>query len=193
MPEPRETTSTTAAGAAEPGLFNIHVNNRVVRATYEQAFAYGHHLLENGHPELAEEVYESLSEACREDRRPRLMLARCKAEKEHFGACMEILEAIFEDEEEPLVQEFQTAFVFRRVGMLDEAVREVNRIVKQHKDLPTACLFLGDMLASSGKFRSAERCWRIAMQRDEPNGAVATTAEKQIQELRKRTETAQTG
>jgi len=155
---------------------------------HRTAFSYGHALLRGGQPEEAAEVFNELLRINPKDEQATLMLARCKSEQEYHGACLELLEALFKNSDLSLAAEFHSAFVLRAAGMMDRAAQQMSNIVRQHHDLPIACLFLGDTLATDGQYKRAIECWKLAIARDQKGGAVAAAARKQLQALRKRRE-----
>jgi thioredoxin-like negative regulator of GroEL len=141
--------------------------------------------MNGGHFNSAAQILEMLTKVKGRGPRARLMLAQCKASQENERACKEILDQVFEGEDDPVVEELQAAFVYRRVGMKAEAIREMAKVVKRHPDLPTACLFLGDLFLAAGRPDKADVCWSIAIKRDRRGGAVATAARKQRLRLKK--------
>jgi len=98
------------------------------------------------------------------------MLARCHAGLEHYEACRELLESVFDESGDSPVEDLQAAFVCRKLGMIDAAIRELSAVVRDHDDLPTTCLSLGDMLAAAGRHDKAGACWKLAIKRDTRNG-----------------------
>jgi tetratricopeptide (TPR) repeat protein len=127
-----------------------------------------------------------LDEARPNDQRVRVMLARCQAGLEDYEACKDLLENAFDAGDSSPVEELQAAFVYRGLGMMDAAIRELIGLVKEHPDLPTACLSLGDMFAAAGKPDKASACWELAIKRDSRNGLVAKAAYKQLRKLKKK-------
>jgi tetratricopeptide (TPR) repeat protein len=154
--------------------------------SYAQALAYAHVLLTEEEHESAKAVLDALKRIRSRDRQVNMMLARCEAGLDNYDACKEILEAVFTGEDKPIAQELQNAFVYWNLGLTAGAIRDIATVVKRHRDLPTACLFLGDLFAQAKKLEKALQCWKLAIKRDRRGGAVAKTARKQIQILTKR-------
>lgn len=151
----------------------------------DQLFVFGHVLLNGGHGKEALHVFKILSEHRPKDRRVKVMLARAEASVEHFDLCHSILESIFADHDDATIDELHSAFVYHRLGMIHEAVKELAKAIKEHPDMPTACLCLGDEFAAEGIYDKAKRCWELAIQRDSKNGPVAKAAARQLEELRR--------
>jgi thioredoxin-like negative regulator of GroEL len=169
----------------DDGTFTARMGRKKRRVAYEEAFSFGHSLMEAGHYEHALRMFSALARTPNRGFRARVMQARCQAELEEFEACNEILKNVFENEEKPVAEELQSAFVYHKLGMTREAMRELRNVVKEHKDLPTACLFLGDLFQEAGSLRKATYCWKLAAQRDRRGGAVAKAAQKQLRRLMK--------
>lgn len=66
-----------------------------------------------------------------------------------------------------------TAFVVYHVGIRQDALRAMFDLVNKHRDLPTLCLLLGNLLAATKQRSTAKKCWSLAIQRDRPRGAMA--------------------
>jgi Tfp pilus assembly protein PilF len=170
----------------DDGTFTVRMGRKKRRIAYEEAFSFGHSLMETGHYEHALEMFSALARTPNRGPRARVMEARCRAELEEFEACSEILENVFAGEEKPVAEEFQSAFVYHKLGMTREAMLELRKVVKEHKDLPTACLFLADLFQEAGSLQKAAYCWKLAVQRDRRGGAVAKAAQKQLRQLMRR-------
>jgi len=158
------------------------------RLTYEAAFSFGHSLMEAGHYDLALQVFSTLATVPNRGPRAQVMEARCRAELDDFETCKEILENVFDGEDQPIAEELQSAFVHYKLGMTREAMLALRKVVKEHTDLPTACLFLGDLFQEAGSWEKAAYCWKLAVQRDRRGGAVAKAARGQLRRLVKRAE-----
>jgi tetratricopeptide (TPR) repeat protein len=171
---------------AHQGKLIAQVGRKRKELSYEQAFSLGHSLLETGHYERALDVFRVLAQVRGRGPRAKLMLARCKAEIDGFEASKQILHTVFDGENEPIAEELQGAFVFHTMGLQEEAIREMGKVVKKHPDLPTACLFLGDLFREAGKLDKAVKCWKLAIKRDRRGGGVAIAARKELTDLAKR-------
>jgi len=160
-------------------------DSKLLALRIDQAFVCGHTLLTGKHYRQAFHVFETLAKARPKDQRVKVMLARCQAALDHYEACREILEDVLVEMDDSVVNELQTAFVYRKLGMIDAAVQELAKLVSQHADLPTACLFLGDMFAAEGRYDKAALCWKLAIKRDTRGGPVAKAAYKQLRQCEK--------
>ncbi|MGD9647982.1 MAG: tetratricopeptide repeat protein [Pirellulales bacterium] len=169
---------STRSGAEQ--LYKFKLGRKSFALTFEQAFTYGHTLLEGGHARQAAGLFQLLAKVGNRGPRAAIMLARCQADLNDFAACHELLEQAFAGEQEAVAKEFQTAFVYYKLGMKDDAAREMSRIVKEYANLPTACLVLGDWFAAAGNVDKARKCWKLAVARDRRGGSVGRTARKQL-------------
>jgi tetratricopeptide (TPR) repeat protein len=177
------------AASKKPRTFKVRLDSGDHKLTFDQAFSIGHTLVKGKHYQKALQLFKVLDKAWPNDQRVKVMLARCQAGLEHYEACKQLLESAFDDSDSSPVEELQAAFVYRRLGMIDAAIRELIGLVKEHSDLPTACLALGDMFAAAGKPDKAAICWEVAIKRDTRNGPVAKAAYKQLRELKKKQKT----
>ncbi len=164
-----------------------------VALSYPQAFCLGHALLESGRYQQAQRIFRILSRVRGRRPRAKLMLARCKAEAFKFDACEEILSTVFEGDAgiegdpgngESVVKRLQAAFMLDALDAREDAIRELLKVVKQHPDLPTACLFLGDLFRKTGQPKKAITCWRAAIKRDGQGGTITAVARKQLKRMR---------
>ena len=161
--------------------------------TYEEVFVLGHSLFQTGKYGLARDVFGGLAKIGGRGPRAKIMLARCKAEIESFDTCNEILQGIFEGADSAVAEELQGAFVFHTMGMQDDAIREMVKVVKEYPDFPTAFLYLGDLYLEKGNDARAAYCWKIAVKRDRKGGAVAVAARKQLAKLSARAKKSKAG
>ena len=162
------------------------VSGKERELTYEQAFSLGHSLLQAKQCKRARDVFAVLARTPGRGSRAKLMLARSEAEIDNFSACAEILHTIFQGENEPVAASLQGAFVFHTIGLREDAIREMLKVVNEHPDVPTPCLFLGDLFREVGKMSKASRCWKLAIKRDRRGGSVAIAARKELDQLAKR-------
>lgn len=180
---PKKNVASTKAPL--PKSFSIPIGGQRHELTYEQAFAFGHSLIQGGHVAEADKIFRELAKVVDRGPRARIMLARCRAELEDFETCEKILQFLFKGEDEPVAEELQAAFVFHKIGMRSDAIRAMAKVVEGFQNLPTACLLLGDLFASAGKVEKATYCWNLAIQRDRKGGAVSLTASRQLAGLKK--------
>jgi thioredoxin-like negative regulator of GroEL len=171
--------------AGKDGTFLVQRGHNKQELTFDQVFSLGHSFFHAGDYQPAHDLFAVLSRIRGRGPRAKIMLARCKAELDSFEKCEEILHTIFRGEQEPIAEEFQAAFVFHTMGLREEAIRELVKLVKEYPDLPSACLFLGDLFQHAGKPDKAAYCWKLAVRRDCSGGAIATTAKKQLARLAK--------
>jgi hypothetical protein len=158
----------------------FRLGDRDYRLVYEQAFVFAYNLFEQGHLEAAAQLFERLESI--EHRGPRafIMQAFCEAAALHFDECSKPLVKVFDGDNKSLAADLHNAFISYHVGIREEALNSMVDLVNQHRELPTLCLLLGDMLRAAGELQMAKRCWRRAIQRDAPDGPVAAVAARHL-------------
>jgi hypothetical protein len=168
-----------------PAEIAITINGQTRRVAYEQAFALGCSLLKAGQAANAAKLFERLEEFI--DRGPRafIMQAFCEAAALHFDDCNRPLNEAFKGQQNNIVSALHNAFISYHVGIRQDALNAMIGLVNEHRDLPTLCLLLGDMMEEANHLPMAKKCWSLAVHRDRPGGAVATVA---MNQLRRHTE-----
>jgi hypothetical protein len=186
---------TKPDGASEdpsptPVEIEVGIGDQTHRLSYEKAFALGCNLLEKGQIADAAALFERLEEFT--DRGPRafIMQAFCEAAALHFEDCSRPLVQAFDGENQEIAGVLHNAFVSYHVGIRQDALNAMIELVNRHRDLPSLCLLLGDMLEASNRLPLARKCWSLAVHRDRPGGAVAAVA---MQHLRRSTDEPSSG
>jgi hypothetical protein len=169
-----------------PAEIEITFGGEVHRLRYEKAFALGCRLVKQGQVEDASKLFERLEHFA--DRGPRafIMQAFCEAAALHFDNCSRPLAAAFEGDDQQIAVELQNAFVSYHVGIRDDALKAMAKLVNKYQELPTLCLLLGDMLEAAGKLPMAQKCWSLAVHRDWAGGGVAAAAMLRLHSLSER-------
>jgi hypothetical protein len=170
------------------GTFTLTEGAAVRDLTFEEMFSYGHYCLNTRKYTAALRIFEVLVRLHGTDRQVKVMLARCKACIGRYDTCREILKAAFASEDDVIVERLHEAFLYESVGMEAAAIHELAAVVMDFLDLPTACLFLGDLCASVGEVGRAASYWKAAVKRDKRGGAVAVTAQGELARLEEETE-----
>jgi hypothetical protein len=111
------------------------------------------------------------------------MQAFCEAAASHYDRCSKPLAAMFENENQALASDLHNAFISYHVGIRQDAINCLAKLVNRNRELPTLCLLLGDMFRAMEKTDLARRCWSLAVKRDWPNGAVALVAAQRLHKL----------
>jgi hypothetical protein len=160
-----------------PAEIALTINGELHTLPYEKAFALGCSLLEKGLPEQASRVFEKLEPFS--DRGPRafIMRAFCEAAAKHFAQCSAALSQAFEGESQEVAETLHSVFVYYHLACRKEAMHD---LANKHHELPTLCLLLGDMLAAAGNSSLARKCWKLALRRDRPDGAVAAVSKQRL-------------
>lgn len=166
-------------------MYTIRMYGKNHVLTYEQAFQLGHSLIEGGRAQDAAFIFAMLAQSPGNGPRAQIMLARCEAAMDSFTACREALATVFADDQKPLADELQRAFVFAELGLRDDALRAVLGLANRYPQYPTLCLILGDMFRANGNDSKAKECWKLAGQRDRQRGSVALAAKRQLERLTK--------
>lgn len=181
MSSDKATQADGNAGRPTPAEITVGIGDQSYRLTYEKAFAFGCSLLEQGRLADAAALFERLEEFA--DRGPRafIMQAFCEAAALHFDDCSKPLNTAFEGANQETANSLHNAFVSYHVGIREDAIKSMIELVNEHRDLPTLCLLLGDMLAAASQIPMARNCWSMAVKRDRQNGAVAGVARSRLQ------------
>jgi hypothetical protein len=168
-----------------PAKLDIRFGGKVHAVSYEQAFALAFTLIDHKHFDEAARIFIRLQAIT--DRGPSalIMQAYCEAAALHFDSCSKPLTAAFHGENRSLAADLHSAFISYHVGIRQDAITALTEIANQHRELPTVCLVLGDMLHATGETNLAGKCWSLAVKRDWPNGSVAIVATRRMQSLPK--------
>lgn len=176
----RDTAELQVSPALPEPTFAFQLGDQKRHLTFPQAFAFGYSLCRAKKFEAAAAVFERLAKVTERGPRSHIMHALCKAGLADFKGAKLVLDHAFAGEERLLADAIQEVIVESRIGIKDMALRELITLVNNHHDLPTLCLWLGDLLETSGDLAKARRCWKLAVKRDRPDGAVALVARQQL-------------
>jgi predicted negative regulator of RcsB-dependent stress response len=152
---------------------HVRAGGKTYSLDFRQAFQFGYTLLRTGKYTEATQIFETMTHSGSSIQLPTIMLAYCKALVKDYEASQSLLMAAFPDNKIVVADQLHTAFVYVSLGMWDDAFRELAEVVRQYTDLPVICLLLGDLLASQGRRANAITSWRLAVERDHKDGAVA--------------------
>jgi uncharacterized protein HemY len=165
-------------------VFTVRIGDQTHRWTYQQAFARAHLLITQKDYASAETILKELIEFKGRGPRAHILLAICKAGQSDYKGSRSVLDSAFQDDDTSLLAvELQDVIVNARMGFKDDAMEELVQLVNEHKEYPTLCLWLGDMLQASDKLEKAKQCFKLAIKRDRPGGAVALAAHQQLRKL----------
>lgn len=162
--------------------FKFKIGEKQYDLTFQDAFTYAHGLSKNLHLASAIAIFDRISSVVGEGLRAKIMLAHCHAKLSNFEQSKQLLDTAF-PQDLLLAQQIQDAFVYETLGVKHDALEQLVQLVNSHKELPTLCLLLGDMLETKKRYAEAQRCWQLAIKRDSPDGAVAIAAQKQFTRL----------
>ena len=179
----RDTAELTPAVLSPPPTFSFCFGDHARQFTYQQAFAFGHALLRANKLDSATAVFAKLTTVKDHGPRAHIMLALCKASQASFKEARAVLDGVFPDKQATLAEAIHQVLVESRIGFKDNALRELVALVNGHAELPTLCLWLGDLLDANNQVAKAVQCWKLAIKRDRRGGAVALAANQQLKRI----------
>jgi hypothetical protein len=167
---------------ANPAIhrFKLQVDGQTRELTYQDAFVHAYHLAREGMLDRAERIFDALSAVTDRGPRARIMLARCHAQRLDFQGSKSTLDETFSTNPD-LAAKLHDAFVLERFGMKKDAANGLAPIANEHRELPTVCFLLGNLLAEDRKFEKARQCWKLTAKRERPDGAVGLLARRALQ------------
>lgn len=163
----------------------VRLGGQTHHLSVERAFSLAHQLLCRGKLETATSVLEWLEQTLPDDRRVKVLHARCEARLGHFAECSQLLNQGFlessrwNDVPGPL----HTALVYRATGLLPDARQELKELCSRHPELPSLWLLAGDLWLAVGRPDKAQEAWNLAARNDHDPSLIATAARHRIQEL----------
>lgn len=162
------------------GKFTLGLAGKKHELTFEETFAYGYSFIKKRDYAVAEAFFKALLKTRPDEHAARIMLALCQAGQSHFDICRELLESALEDEDDESADRLHAAFVSINLGLPGVIVSELTRIVKDSSNLPVVCLLLGHYMKRFGQTGKANTCFKMAISRDDRNGAVALSARAEL-------------
>ncbi len=173
---------------AAPSIVEIAIDGKPHQLRFDQAFALGCDLLEKGLTREAGKLFERLEEFPNRGPRAFIMQAFCEAATMNFEKCSRPLKKALDGKDPSVAEALHAAFVSYHVGIRQDALVSMTKLVNAHTELPTLCLILGNMLRKEGNLPLAERCWSMAVKRDRTGGAVAAAAMRRLKRYSKRSD-----
>lgn len=170
-------TFNNSPASPAPRYFPVNRNNRLEMVSYQQLFLVAHERWRKGRFAEAAQILERLCEATDRGPRAHILLALCRAMQSDFAGCSRVLhDALPTATYGTAAGDLHNAFVNWGCTLYLSVKEELEAVVDARDDLPTPCLLLADLLASSGSARKAREMFRQAIRRDRPDGAVALVA-----------------
>jgi tetratricopeptide (TPR) repeat protein len=169
--------------ANDQKMIRLQSGDKALLITAEQAYTMAHALLRTRRYEAAVKLLEAVASTGQANPRVNILLACCKAGMKDYTGCNELLHKVLDTDNETVAESLQAAFIFDRVGMKKDAIRELLQVADDHPELPTVCLLLGDLMAAIGNEKNAAKCWRLAAKRDQERGFVAQAAKNSLSKL----------
>jgi tetratricopeptide (TPR) repeat protein len=161
----------------------VRFGHKTYCLSLSKAFTFAHELACRKKYHDAARVCEALVQSEHVGARASIMLAFCKARMKDYSSCSELLRKLFGEDNAAVAEALHTAFVYINLGLLSDAIRELATVADGRPDLPSACLLLGDLFAGVGQRKKAIQCWQLAIQRDQPDGSVASEARREVAAL----------
>lgn len=159
----------------------LRLKDKLREMTYPEAFVFAHQLAKRRKFKPAATVFEQLSRVPDHGTRAHLMLAICNAGLSQYSKVLGVLKQVFS---ETLTAAIYEVIIQSRMGFKEDALHDLADLVNEHKQSPTLCLWLGDMLEANHRIDKAILCWNLAQTRDRPGGAVALAAGRQLRRLK---------
>lgn len=187
MSEMKQATmsNTKSSKPSAPRKLTIHLSGQTHHLSVERAFSLAHQLLCRGKLDAATSVLAWLEQTLPEDRRVKVLHARCEARLGHFAECSQLLNQGFVESSRwsDVPGPLHAALVYRATGLLPDARHELKELCSRHPELPSLWLLAGDLWLAVGRADKAQEAWNIAARHDYAPSLIATTARHRIQEL----------
>ena len=179
---------TNALDASEETWrITLQVGDRLQKLNYRQTFVLAHDLLNRSKCKPAAALCDRLCQVPSNEPRAFILLAICEARLSRYSAAFDVLNrAGFSNT--LLAADLYDAILESRMGFKDAAIEKVLMLADANKELPTLCLWLGDLYEARGHNGDAIRLWKVAIARDRSQSAVALAARRQIKKLTARQE-----
>lgn len=182
----KEAMTTDHTESSKPPKLTVNLSGKKYHLSIERAFSLAHQLVCRGSLDSAASVLAWLEDALPNDRRVKVLHARCEGRQGHYAECSQLLNEVFLDADHlgDVPGPLHAAIVYRATGLLPDARHELNELCSRHPELPSLWLMAGDLWLAVGRPDKARQAWQAAAQHDElePN-VIATTAQHRIQEL----------
>ena len=177
--------ATNSVKPLEQARLTVNLAGKKHRLSVERAFSLAHQLLCHGKLDSATAVLEWLEQTLPNDRRVKVLHARCEARLGHFAECSQLLNQGFLDSGpwKAVPDLLHAALVYRASGLLPDARQELKELCSRHPELPSLWLLAGDLWLAVGRPDKAQEAWSIAARHDHEPSLIATTARHRIQEL----------
>jgi predicted Zn-dependent protease len=182
---PKKSSQPKKRNAQEPKL-SVHFAGKKHRLSVERAFSLAHQLVCRGHLDTAASVLEWLEQALPNDRRVKVLHARCEARQGNYADCSHLLNEVFlkDGQLEDVPGPLHTTIVYRASNLLGDARNELKVLCSKHPELPSLRLLAGDLWLAVGRPDRAVLGWQAAMKHDtQKPKVIAAAAKNRIEEL----------
>jgi len=180
----RKATQLTVS-TTEDGRVHVLAGKRRYDLSLDQALSYAYWLIKDAQYQAAAAICEPASRFGIHAQRAAIFLAQCAAGRKDYAACSEVLRSAFTGRDEPIAEDLQAAFVYHNLGMHQDAIRGLAALAKDHPELPTLYLLLGDWFSRLGYRDRAALCWKSAVRQDRRDGSAARAALDELGRLEK--------
>jgi tetratricopeptide (TPR) repeat protein len=178
------TTDRATAASPAPWRLRLKMGGQTRDVSYEQAFVLGHELFRNRKFAQAAAVFEKLTAVPQRGVRAHVMLAICRAGLSDYQAAFAVLKQAFVGNNDVLGSALYEVIIQSRMGFKEVARQQLAQLANDHHELPTLCLWLGDMLEAGHQVEKAVECWKLAVRRDRRGGGVALAASQQLRRMK---------
>lgn len=186
MKEKNESNGASDTKRIKQPKLTVTLSGKKHHLSIERAFSLAHQLVTRGSFDVAALVLEWLEGALPDDRRVKVLHARCEARQGHYAECSQLLNEVFLDADQygDVPGPLHAAIVYRATGLLADARGELKELCSKHPELASLWLFAGDMWLAVGRQDKAKQAWQAAARHEEKEPPLIATAVKhRIQEL----------
>lgn len=185
MKATKEAVTTDNSESSKQPKLTVNLSGKKHHLSVERAFSLAHQLVCHEKLDSATAVLEWLEQTLPNDRRVKVLHARCEARLGHFAECSQLLNQGFLDSGpwKDVPGPLHAALVYRASGLLPDARQELKELCSRYPELPSLWLLAGDLWLAVGRPDKAQEAWSIAARHDHEPSLIATTAKHRIQEL----------
>jgi thioredoxin-like negative regulator of GroEL len=164
-----------------PVSFSVSIGAETARLPYQKVFAIGYHLWRKQKYPDALLIFEKISRVTDRGPRAHILLAHCLAMQGDFAECSSVLSgALPRSHYGDAAADLHCAFVSWKCTAYQDARASLEKVAREHPELPSICLILADFLQAMGNRVKPVDWLKTAIARDRNQGAVGMIARKQL-------------
>lgn len=173
--------ATVSTDVPAPVRFNVRHQGRSMQLNYQQVFAIGYAHWFGKRFSNAARFFESLTTISDRGPRAHIMLAHCKAMfGDYSGCCSTLSRVLTSDDVKEAAIDLHEVFVMWKCGFYLDSKNGLRKVISEHRELPTPCLILAGLITQYGKDVESIPILKLAINRDRPDGAIATIARRKL-------------